>query len=163
MLNNLSRRTLCIIAGSIWLLAGANLLFLGARFLIDSAATPSHAGSNLPLLHAVMEWMPQESFAVPFLACIGVMIGCLKGRMVLRRAACREVERIFALPQPVSIFELYSVRGAIVLGVMFCLGFLLKFLNLPLDIRGVIDVAIGIALILGSAHYLSVEEGPVRA
>lgn len=163
MFNNLSRRTLCIFAGSIWLLAGANLLFLGVRFLLESATPLSLANSNLPLLHTVIEWMPQDTFAVPFLACIGALIGFVKGRTVLRRAARREVQRIFALPHPVSMRQLYSLRGAILLGLMFCLGLLLKFLNLPLDVRGVIDVAIGVALILGSTHYLSVEEGPVRA
>lgn len=154
MLTNLTHRTLSILAGSIWLLAGANLLFLGTRFLLQSAQPAVIATSNLPILNAIMGWVPQVEFAIPILAFIAAGIGVLKGSTILRKAARREVKRITLLPHPVSITQLYSRRGVILLAVMVCLGISLRFMNVPLDVRGVIDVAVGVGLILGSLSYL---------
>lgn len=160
MFGNLSRRTLSVFAGSIWLLAGANLLFLGAKFLLQSVELAHSA--YLPFLHTLMGLLPND-VAMPVLAVCGLLVGVLKGMTVIRKAARREVERIANLPQPISITQLYSRRGAILLGLMFCLGFSLRFLSVPLDIRGFIDVAVGAALIMGSASYLRVEESAVQA
>lgn len=127
MLMAVSPRMLSIFAGSIWLLAGANLLLLGSGFLLQSADAAHFSTGDLPLLHATMEWLPEQEFAMPLLACIATAIGFLKGQTVMRKAACREVQRIIALPRPVSVFQLYSLRGAILLVIMFCLGFSLRF------------------------------------
>lgn len=152
MFNNLSQRTLCVLAGCIWLLAGLNLLFLGEKFLIESIQGTT--GLNLPLLESLSSLTESTKLGAVFLAGIGALIGFLKGSTVLRKAAHREVRRIHALNAPVSLWQLYSVKGVIVLGIMLCLGASLRFLNIPLDIRGTIDVAIGVALILGSYHFL---------
>lgn len=160
MLSHLSRRTLSGIAGSIWLLAGANLLFLGVNFLMQSVEPTQTA--YLPLLNKLMGLIPHE-LAMPFLVVCGGLIGVLKGMTVIRKAARREVERIAQLPHPISIMQLYSKRGAILLALMLCLGLSLRFFSLPLDVRGVIDVAVGIALIIGSASYLRTQENAAYA
>lgn len=83
----------------------------------------------------------------------GLIVGYFKGKFILSKAAKREVNRVSALPNPTTFKHFYSKKYYILLSCMIALGMLMRFLSIPLDIRGFIDVAIGGALINGSRFY----------
>jgi len=82
-----------------------------------------------------------------------LLVGFLKGRFVLTRAAKRIAARILSLPSPLSFKHLYNKRYLLVLLVMVSLGVCFRFLGLPDPLRGAIDLAIGSALINGAMAY----------
>jgi hypothetical protein len=143
--------TLYFLSGLVWLAAGCNLLPLGLRLLLgtlDPAAT-----APTPLLQPFIQWMASPQQAVQLLIILGLFIGFLKGRTVLAKAVHREITRISQLPSPASITHLYGKKALVVLAIMVLLGMSMKWLALPSDIRGFIDVAVGAALINGAVIY----------
>lgn len=143
--------TLFFLSGLVWLAAGCNLLPLGLRLLLGTL-DPGAIGST-PLLDALASWINNPQHAVQLLILLGLLIGFLKGRTVLAKAVNREIARISALPSPAPITDLYGKKALIVLAIMVLLGMSMKWLQIPLDIRGTIDVAIGAALINGAVLY----------
>jgi hypothetical protein len=77
----------------------------------------------------------------PFLVGLGIALGALKYRFVLSKTAKRMASQPFRL------------RDLLLIGVMMGLGYLLRFF--PDPVRGVIDVAVGFALIRSSFMILT--------
>lgn len=143
--------TLFFISGLVWLAVGCNLLPLGLRLLLgtlDPGATAS-----TPLLDAMASWFSQPEHPVQLLILIGLFLGFLKGRTVLAKAVNREIGRINALPEKTTLADLYSRKALILLAIMVCLGMSMKWIQLSPDIRGLVDVAVGAALINGAMLY----------
>lgn len=138
-----SHRTLIFLAGSLWMGVGIFLLTLGIRFLMASMHT-----SNL--LSNIMKGPEQGVMA---LILLSLLVGFIKGKTVMARAAKKQVKRILALDTPTSLKNLYSPAYYLLIGVMIGLGMTLRFLPVSLDIRGAIDCAIGCALINGALYY----------
>jgi hypothetical protein len=90
--------------------------------------------------------------ATAFMA-IGLIVGFLKGRFVLSKTVRRVVLRIASLPLPIRLKDAYSRSYWILIGSMVALGMFFRFLPIPVDIRGVIDLAIGSALVNGAMLY----------
>lgn len=136
-----------VASGFLWLLAGVSLLVKGLRFI--------EAGlkSTDSLSFKMSPWLGRPEQAGAILIAIGLMIGFLKGRLVLSKSAQRISARILALKPPIRISQVYPVAYWILLGSMMGLGFSLRFLPIAIDLRGCIDVAIGSALINGSLFY----------
>ena len=87
------------------------------------------------------------------MVAVCLMIGYLKGKHVLGKSAVRGIERIRAFPNPTSLGNIYSAKYYVLLAIMIGLGLSIKYLGLPHDVRGAIDVAIGAALINGALIY----------
>jgi hypothetical protein len=81
------------------------------------------------------------------------MIGFAKGRLVLSKTVDRVVKRIRSLQVPIRASQIYARSYWILIGSMVALGFAMRFLPIPLDARGLIDVAIGSALVNGAMLY----------
>lgn len=143
--------TLFFISGLIWLAVGCNLLPLGLRLLLGTLDPGTTAST--PLVDAMSSWFSQPEYPVQLLVLIGLFIGFLKGRTVLAKAVNREIARISVLPSPAALTDLYSRKAFILLALMICLGMSMKWFQLSPDIRGVIDVAVGAALINGAMLY----------
>lgn len=150
----MSHKTLIIFSGLIWLAVGCFLLPLGLNFLLQAVQnTHLQAGYHYPLLDFFTSFTSNVENAVVVLIAIGMLIGYSKGRYVLGKSAQNGVRRIRSFPNPMELKNVYSPKYYILLGLMIGLGISMKYLGIPADIRGVIDVAIGGALINGAMIY----------
>ncbi len=129
--------TLYALSGIIWLGVGVMLLNLGLGFLCTAQEV------NYLLI------------------AIAIIIGFAKGRFVLQKAALRSHERIAKLENPTTLSQLYTRSNILLIAFMMGLGMLMKSLNLPNEIRGFIDTAVGCALMQGSLAYFRLMATPV--
>lgn len=148
----LSHSAMTFISGAVWLAIGIFLLQLGLNLLFVQLFD---LRSTTPLLNLLRGLLNHQEAAV-LIAAIALYIGFLKGKHVLTKAANRGIERTLTLPNPAPIHQIYSRQYYLLIGIMVLLGISIKFLGLPNDIRGAIDIAIGSALINGSIHYFRV-------
>lgn len=137
------------LSGILWMGVGIFLLVKGFSLIL----TPED-GSKPSSLYSYMFYLssnPQQ--AALLLICLGLFIGFLKGRFILSKTALRIVRRIQNLSNPCSVFSIYSISYLLLLSSMIILGISFKWLPIPFDVKGVIDVAIGSALTNGSSFY----------
>ncbi len=87
------------------------------------------------------------------LVSLALLLGFIKGRFVLSKTARRVCLRIAALPLPILAKQVYSAPYLILISGMMLLGIAMKFLPIPLDLKGALDIAIGSALLNGSLLY----------
>jgi hypothetical protein len=146
----LSKRTWFIISGIKWLGIGVMLLMKGLR-LITSAAEQTTVAT--PLIKAFLSFAGTRHQGALLIVCLGLFIGFIKGRTILARTVSRIAERIHLQPGGLSLKQVYDQRYWIVIALMMTLGMILRFLPIPVDIHGGIDVAIGSALINGAMLY----------
>lgn len=133
---------LIIFSGLVWLVSGASLLNLGLKLL-----TNQHAFSSF------FTFFGGKEEGSTLLIASALLVGILKGKYVLKKSAIQVLSRIYALPNPAPVAQAYSSKTLILLAGMVSLGMGIKYLGIPNDIRGFIDVAVGAALIQGSTHY----------
>ena len=143
---------LIIISGLIWLAVGTMLLYMGLGFVIQGSQ-PIRTESHYPLLQTLSSFLGSTEQAALLIVILGLVIGYAKGRYVLGKSAYKGVERIHKLTNPAPLTQLYSLKYYLLLATMIGLGFSMKYLGLPLDVRGLIDIAIGSALINGAMIY----------
>lgn len=123
-----------ILSGVIWLIIGGFLLSMGLYLLILQSSS-------------------QNREHVVILVCLGLILGFIKGRFILFKTAQKAVKRISLIPKPISILQAYPpIYLGLILGMML-LGIVLKWLEITSSIRGVIDVAVGFALMNSSRAY----------
>jgi hypothetical protein len=143
------QRTLLFIAGSIWFGMGLYLMIIGMGFLEVSIAPDTHA----PLLSALEDTVGSRDVTVVLLVALALVVGQIKGRTILTKAALRQADRILSLPEPTHIKNLYTGRCYLLIAIMMGLGMGMKYFGVPLDIRGAIDVTVGVALIQGAVAF----------
>lgn len=149
-----SHATLIAVSGFIWLAIGGFLLSLGLRLILGSIQPEfAYFEKHLPLLDNLTPIFGGIEQAALLLIAFCLMIGYFKGRYVLGKSARRGVARLLTFPNPTSIGNLYSSKYYLLLGAMVGLGMSIKYLGLPNDVRGAVDVAIGAALINGAMIY----------
>ncbi len=120
------------ISGLIWLGIGMMLLYKG--------------------LHLIAQSDIQEKMATLWVA-IGLLIGFFKGRFILAKTVRRVVLRIISLNLPIRLNEVYAPAYFLLIGGMMGLGVLFRFLPILQEFRGMIDIAIGSALVNGAILY----------
>lgn len=136
-----------ILSGLFWLGVGGMLLRKGLYFLVQGVLTP----------HSLCDrW--QGLFGSPSqtgtaLLVVALVVGFLKGRLVLSKTVNRMVQRILSLEAPIRFVDVYPRSYWLLIGGMMGLGLVFRFGFIPIDMRGMIDVAIGSALINGSLLY----------
>jgi hypothetical protein len=136
-------------SGLIWLLAGFFLLRKGLHLILMTSLPDGDGG----LLTYLAQIAGNKEQAGLLLILVGLFLGYIKGKTVLAKTVKRVVERIFSLPSPVKFSQLYTSRYYVLIAIMVGLGLLLRWVHLAEDIRGVIDVAIGSALLKGAILY----------
>jgi hypothetical protein len=143
-----------VLAGLIWLAIGVFLLSVGLKLIVLTAKQVD-AGISVtaPIFNAAPSLVGSAETASTLLIAIALFVGYFKGKFVLMKSALRVVHRIKSHPEPMSIHKVYSPKFLILIAIMISLGLLIKYLNVPGDIRGGIDVTIGAALISGSLAY----------
>ena len=146
----MSHAALIFLSGFVWLAVGCFLLPLGLNFVVG-ALLKENAAQPHPVLHFLASYVGgMDAAAIAWIA-ITLMIGFFKGRRVFSKSVNRSVNRIFTLPNPVSLSKIYTPSYYLLLGSMILLGVLVRFT--PQDIRGGVDIAVGSALINGAMLY----------
>lgn len=146
--------TLIILSGLLWLAVGTFLLTLGLNLLVEAARYENALGLySYPLIDNIAPYVAGWYNAAVLLIALSLAIGYFKARFVLSKSVTRITRRITTLPNPASLFTIYNAPYYLLIGLMICLGIAIKFFGLTSDIRGVVDVTIGSALINGSVLY----------
>ena len=123
-----------VVSGVIWLVVGSFLLSIGLYLLILQSSL-------------------QSQDYVVILVCLGFVLGFIKGRFVLSKTAQKAVKKVLLISEPLSSLPVYPpIYLGLIVGMML-LGMGLKWLEIAAHIRGVIDVAVGFALINASRVY----------
>lgn len=143
----LSHAALAMISGLIWMAVGCSLMSLGLKLLLGNEV-------NTPLIQSLAPSMGGAQQVALLLVVVGLFVGYMKGRHVLAKSASKGIERLKTLPNPAPLSQIYSPKYYLLLGGMIVLGMSIKFFGVPSDIRGLVDVAIGAALIHGSLVYI---------
>ncbi|MBA3603402.1 MAG: hypothetical protein H0W50_07130 [Parachlamydiaceae bacterium] len=144
----LSHSKMAFFSGAIWMAIGVFLLQLGLNLLFKPAA----AGESIPLLNLLLGFISATEAAI-LITVVALYIGFLKGKYILTKTANRTLDQIRSLPNPGPLHQIYDKKYYILIGIMVMLGMSIKYMGIPNDIRGAIDVIIGSALINGAAYY----------
>ncbi len=142
---------LIVFSGLVWFGIGIYLLTLGMRFIVGIAQGAVNDTTSLVAVFSPAAGGREQ--AALLLIVIGLLIGFIKGRYVFSKTVQRVVQRIVSLPLPVKLSQVYGVGYLALIASMVLLGMGLKWIGLPLEIRGVVDVAIGSALMNGALLY----------
>jgi hypothetical protein len=135
------------LSGLIWMAVGYLLLSKGLFFL-----------SQLASLHPVgfqsdfLKVLPIE-YRIQFILIMGVWMGFMKGNFVLKKTAKRVLQHMVMQEEPLKFKTMYPKSYLILLGIMMLLGMSMRFIPLSIDIKAIVDITVGAALIIGSWHY----------
>ncbi len=136
-------KTFITLSGLVWLVVGIFLLMKGLSLI-----TTGYADADQTAL---------------LLISLGLAIGFVKGRFVLSKTVKRVVDRINSLPLPIQVSQVYSKGYYFLIGGMILLGMSMRWLPIPIAIRGTVDVAIGFALMNGAIQYFRAARAPVKS
>ena len=153
---NLSHRNWIAISGFVWLAVGAFLLYKGLHLIADGVIKADTLCFKMQGLFG----SPQQSGTA--LIAGGLLLGFIKGKLVLSKTVRRVALRISSLPLPIRFSSVYAPSYWILIGSMMALGMILKVFPIPIDIRGFIDTAVGSALINGAMLYFRAARGALR-
>lgn len=142
---------LMLLSGLLWLGVGFFLLAKGLGLLVLASQIPSVSPS---LVNFFSSFLGSREMGVVGLIAGSMIVGGLKGRMVLGKTAKKVIAKARALKEPIPITTVFGLKYLVLIGLMMGLGIFLKYLHLPSEVMGCIDVAIGTALIQGSIFYL---------
>lgn len=149
-----SHFTLIVFSGSLWIAMAVALLTLATHFM--QKATLSHMHSSTPLLQLLFPLTHNLRLTASLIFAFSMSIGYLKGSFVLKKSVNRIINRIKTLPNPTPLHTVYPVSYYFIILCMMSFGMIMKYTNLPLDIRAAVDAAIGIALLKGGLSYFHI-------
>ncbi len=140
----LGKTGLIRLAQWLWLAGGVSLLLAGVNRLSGSMGEISQ-----PVLIGSL--------------VVAVIIGAAKGRFVLGKTAQRNLDRLNALTKPQKLVHVYNTRSWIMIGLMLVISASLTWFAAPMLWRGVVNVAVGLALMVSSRVYSQAQCGDVNA
>jgi len=126
------------LAFGLWALVGIGLLTAGLRWVFEADAATLSVGIGL---------------------AVALLLGGVKGGLVLPKIARKNIARIQLLPITSPVYATFSVKSWALVLLMILIGRGLRFFGLPLFFVGVLYVAVGLALLLGSRTYLQPSQG----
>ncbi|KAF3363350.1 putative membrane protein [Chlamydiales bacterium STE3] len=144
--------TLIAFSGLVWFGAGLYLLTLGLNFLLESDNL-ANSGQQVGPLLSLLSPIATYDQGTLLIVTLGLAIGFIKGKFIFAKTVRQTVERIVSFRPPIPLTKMYSIKYCMLLAGMMLLGMTFKFLGFSYDVRGLIDVAIGSALINGSMLY----------
>jgi hypothetical protein len=137
-------------SGLVWFVMGTFLLVFGVKLIVYASL---EQGKEAFLLGKLLHVMKSKERAALLLLVSALLLGFMKGRLVLSKTVARVVKRIATLPEPIKASQVYPVGYIALIGCMVLLGVSMKWLHVPFDVRGGIDVAVGTALMNGAMLY----------
>lgn len=154
------QRTGVFLSGTLWLIVGFMLMLKGIRLLMAIRSDPTLSLENFSLVKLFLPLAGHVEQVVLCLVVLGLVLGTLKGRTVLTKAAHKMMAHIRQLPEPLPLRRLYPVRYYVLLGCMMSLGVIRRLTGIGDDVGGVVDLAIGCALIQGALVYYRAMTAP---
>lgn len=145
--------TLIACSACVWLFIGSLLLFKGLRLFVATLESHPTPFPHYPLVEGLQNICASPEQAVMWLILLALFLGYFKGRVVLAKSVRRVVDRIKAMPNPANILHIYSRGYYILIAGMIGLGVGMNLLHVWTDIRALVDVTIGSALIQGAILY----------
>lgn len=136
--SGLTRRQHLWIAASIWTIVGIGLLSMGLVFWFHFPYL-----GDLDAQH--LGW-----------GVLALSIGLIKGKLILDRTAGRVIERVEALQEPnpfKSVFQMFGAKTIALILAMMTIGIVLRRVGVSFEIRGLIYIAVGGALIWSCRRY----------
>ncbi|MBW4524689.1 MAG: hypothetical protein KME18_05740 [Phormidium tanganyikae FI6-MK23] len=134
----LSRRQHLWIAAAIWTIVGAGLFTMGLLFWF-----------HFPYLG----FLDAEHLGF---GAIALTIGLIKGKLVLDRTANRVIDRVETLQEPnplKSIYQMFGGKTIALIATMMLIGLGLRIAGVSYEIRGLIYLAVGAALLWSCRRY----------
>lgn len=122
-----------------------NLIFCAGIVSLSAGIMLSTSGSKLI-------WNSDEWLIYAFL---GLFLGCLKSRFVFLKSANKNLHRIDNLREREPFYKVYSPPFYAIIGLMICLGMILRYFGVDPVIRGIINIAVGTGLLYSSFLYLT--------
>lgn len=141
-----------LISGATWIAIGIFLLQMGVHLLFVQIFDIK---SSTPLINLFRGIFSHQESAI-LITSVALYVGFLKGKHILTLTANRTITHIRSLPNPACISQMYSKKYFILLAIMVSLGISIKYLGVPNDVRGAVDIAIGTGLIQGAMHYFKI-------
>ena len=140
-----------LFSGVIWLLIGCLLTFKGVKY-ISVGANEAFLGENthFSMIAFVLPLFNDYQKTIFTLIMVSLVVGFIKGRFVMSKTVNRVVRRIIALHAPFKIQEMYTKGYVILIGGMMMLGMGMKYFPIAADVRGFLDLAVGMALFQGA-------------
>lgn len=90
------------------------------------------------------------------IGAIALSIGLIKGKLILDRTANRIIERVETLSEPnplKSIYQMFGPKTIALIVVMMTFGIALRRLGVSFEIRGLVYMAVGAALLWSCWRY----------
>ncbi|HSX38060.1 MAG TPA: hypothetical protein VLE95_04435 [Chlamydiales bacterium] len=143
----MTHRSWILLSGFLWMAIGSFLLYKGLHFIADGTLRTDSLCFRLQGLFGGVQQ------AGAGLIGVGLLVGFIKGRFVLSKTVKKIALRIQSFSQPIRVTSIYGPSYWILIAGMIGFGILLRFLPIPIDLRGVIDTAVGSALIHGAMLY----------
>lgn len=140
-------------SGFTWLLIGMGLIYKGVQYFAFALFESDS------LMHRLKGVFGSVEQAAGVLMGVSLLVGFLKGRFVLSKTVARVSSRIASLPLPIRVRDVYSLAYLGLIVGMMGLGLLFRFLSISSDIKGMIDVAVGTALVNGAILYFRIIYG----
>ena len=124
--------------GTIWLLVGLGLSFVGIQWLIGLGVGPK---------------------LIIFLT-LSIIVGALKGKFVLQKTAFKYYKRADVIEFNnndilLGWIKILGIKGFILIGLMMGLGSFLRHSSIDRPILGVLYLAVGIALLYASKVFFN--------
>lgn len=126
------------IAASIWTIVGVGLLTMGSVFWF-----------HFPYLGD----LDVEHIAI---GAAALTVGLLKGKFVLDKTASRVIENTITLQEPnpfKSIYQMFGGKTIALIASMMGIGVILRAAGVSFEIRGLIYLAVGTALLWSCRQY----------
>lgn len=136
-------------SGAVWLSVGMVLFTVGLRLLlISQGVEDSQVNLTTVLFNDSGKYLNQ----ILVLLVIALVLGFFKGKYALSKTAFKHIDRLNQSSK-ISVMQVYSSKQVILIGLMICLGIGMRVLGISLQVRGMIDVIVGVGLIQGSLTY----------
>lgn len=134
----LSRRQHLWIAALIWSIVGVGLFTMGTVFWFHFPYLGDLDARHLGV------------------GAIALSIGFIKGKLILDRTANRVIERVNELndPNPLrSIYKMFGLKTILLILAMITIGIALRRAGVSFEIRGLVYMAVGAALMWSCWRY----------
>ena len=146
------RHSLITLAGFVWFSVGLMLLTKGLKLMFLAVFLQGEISG--PILNFFESAITGAILpAALLIVLLSLILGFIKGKKVLGKAAKRTAERLHPLRGQVHLTKLYRLSDYLVIVGMIGLGRFISWVNLPGDIHAFIDITIGSALIYGAMIY----------
>ncbi len=134
-----------LLYSTIWFAVGFMLLYKGISYLI--------LGTHFILIPTMSNIFSSSQDAALLCIVLGLAIGVMKAKKVLKKVAAKLKTQATLSQNPYK--AIFSIKTCIMVAIMMSFGAILRWINLPQDLFGIIDVAVGAALIQGGYDIAS--------